>query len=390
MTALGILTEDGHKLSWSRCSRTDRGVHAMRNVVSFCARINRLEFDEFRQAHQLASRLNEVLPEDIRILSVFRAPMSFAARAAPFGRFYNYFVPLWALTGGHDERSSAALEAFRVAINQFEGTHYFHNFTTPKLRSAHVCRRASGVVFDSDSSHDGEQVVHDDFVRFDDSAFVDESHWEFKPQLQRTVFHASVSDPECIQSGSPPVVRVKLFGNSFMMHQIRFMMGISIGIAAGVYPPDFIQKALVLPRFPMLPLAPAELLLQTDVKFINECLVNMVDESGYPTIRPPGIGDMELKLFRASKGVTPETLLPGVVCLNQDAIAAEAAFFQKQVAPDIAAFAAGGFPEGYDNKRASLLPAWIEALHAQKEEVATTALKVDNRYYRRVPKFWTH
>jgi len=67
--------------------RTDSGVHAMAQVVSFRSR-TALSLREMKE------RLNDRLPADINVLAIEPAPMSFHARHAALSRTYRYQVSL--------------------------------------------------------------------------------------------------------------------------------------------------------------------------------------------------------------------------------------------------------------------------------------------------------
>lgn len=57
-----------------------------------------------------------------------------------------------------------------------------------------------------------------------------------------------------VRSGS--IVQVVLFGQSFMLHQIRHMVGAAVAVARGVLPLAFVEACLRAPSRAALPLAP--------------------------------------------------------------------------------------------------------------------------------------
>ena len=62
---------------YSRCGRTDKGVHALGNVISLHVRS--------REGHRLGEFnyvdiLNRILPKDIRIMGMVEVPEAFDAR----------------------------------------------------------------------------------------------------------------------------------------------------------------------------------------------------------------------------------------------------------------------------------------------------------------------
>ena len=111
-------------------SRTDTGVHALGMVVHV----------EVPRAHckipvrKLALALNAHLPEDIRVLSVVRAPKDFHARFDATGKQYRYFIwnhpgmnPLLRHRAWHVPRR-LDVGAMRAAARWFLGTHDFKSF----------------------------------------------------------------------------------------------------------------------------------------------------------------------------------------------------------------------------------------------------------------------
>ena len=70
---------DLSKIKWSRSSRTDKGVHAARVVIS-CKLEVRAEWGGQESFPELVGELNESLPPSIRIFSIKRVSRSFQAR----------------------------------------------------------------------------------------------------------------------------------------------------------------------------------------------------------------------------------------------------------------------------------------------------------------------
>ena len=90
------LIRDRTSCSFSRCGRTDKGVHAAGNYIALQLRKKPAkdggdgadpgEFD-------YASMLNGVLPQDVRILAAAPAPDGFDARFSCLYRCYRYHFP---------------------------------------------------------------------------------------------------------------------------------------------------------------------------------------------------------------------------------------------------------------------------------------------------------
>jgi tRNA U38,U39,U40 pseudouridine synthase TruA len=91
-------------------------------------------------------------------------------------------------------------------------------------------------------------------------------------------FQARYADGSPVQMAPAPegavsvgrMVRISLHGASFMLHQIRFMVGTALAVLHGHAPLTYLQAALALPFFPRLPLAPAYGLMLGEVHFVGE------------------------------------------------------------------------------------------------------------------------
>ena len=52
-------------------------------------------------------------------------------------------------------------------------------------------------------------------------------------------------------------MQVSLRGQSFMLHQIRHMVGAAVAVARGILPLEFVKTSLLKPARSYMPLAPA-------------------------------------------------------------------------------------------------------------------------------------
>lgn len=219
------------KVGWVVAARTDKGVSAASNCVSFKAAFPRPlateavskpaegnedpsrperkpDFTEF------VSALNRELPPDVRVLGAAKPTSSFSAKDCCSGRRYEYLLPVSALSNPDN------LAVFGKILGQFEGTHAFHNFTIgnehrlppPANAKRYItlasCLEAPVTI----TSDDGEQK---DFAR------------------------------------------ILVQGQSFMLHQIRKMVSLGVLVERGLVPDDAIQRALDRKFLTNIPPAPA-------------------------------------------------------------------------------------------------------------------------------------
>lgn len=84
--------DDPRKSSLARCARTDKGVHAAGNVISL-----KLIIEE----DDILEKINEALPEQIRVWGMQRTNNSFNCYQYCDSRFYEYLMPSYCLLPPH-------------------------------------------------------------------------------------------------------------------------------------------------------------------------------------------------------------------------------------------------------------------------------------------------
>lgn len=148
-----------HPVELTVAGRTDAGVHASGQVVSFDARADGLDLPRLQRA------VNRMLRPAIVLRSAEVAPPDFDARFSARARRYRYLVlnrptpdPFLAATAWHVE-APLALAAMRLACDPLIGEHDFSSFCRrPKGDAAPLVRR----VLDARWSDQG-----DGLLRFD-------------------------------------------------------------------------------------------------------------------------------------------------------------------------------------------------------------------------------
>lgn len=122
-----------HKGHWTRIhssGRTDKGVHAMRQVIHFDSELT-MAPENWQRA------LNTLLPKDVQILEVTQVSDMFHSRYAAIEKEYRYYVDL----GAYDvfKRNYAFFYKYKVDFNLieqacklFEGKHDFTTFSSAK------------------------------------------------------------------------------------------------------------------------------------------------------------------------------------------------------------------------------------------------------------------
>lgn len=197
------------KVNFQRCSRTDSGVSAARQCFSLL------------MTQKTTADLAEIqtyLPNDIRILGLKQVPRNFKPRSDADARTYSYTLPTIAFSHYNDQ---SALKEFRVSADKlkevnatlqfYKGPNKFHNFTIRK-------------------------------ENFERNSF-------------RYMIHLECGQPFVVDDVEFAVIRIK--GRSFMMHQIRKMIGLLLAVVRevtdeSVFERAFSQRTVDIPTAPGL------------------------------------------------------------------------------------------------------------------------------------------
>lgn len=63
----------------------------------------------------------------------------------------------------------------------------------------------------------------------------------------RTMIDLQVDGPFAMGASGEPCMRMLVTGESFMMHQIRYMVGAAVQVALGIMPLDLLKTSLLKP-----------------------------------------------------------------------------------------------------------------------------------------------
>ncbi|ORX99993.1 tRNA pseudouridine synthase [Basidiobolus meristosporus CBS 931.73] len=204
---------DQKKVGFMRAARTDKGVHAAGQVVNLKMIV---------EDPDIIEKLNANLPDQIRVWGYVKVMTSFHSKNHCDSRYYEYLMPTYVLMPPSGQADSSPLEErqippsteeemamkrqFRIspetldyvrnALNNYKGTHNFHNFTQGK-------------------------------------SFKDASS-------KRFIMGFDCSDPKIINGCE--WVSLKVHGQAFMIHQIRKMVGLIILMARTNTPLSLMEK----------------------------------------------------------------------------------------------------------------------------------------------------
>jgi tRNA pseudouridine38-40 synthase len=196
----GALLAIGVRASLAVAARTDAGVHALRQVVSFAVRAD-LDPDALRRG------LNAALPAGVIALAAHRVAPSFHARNTAASRTYVYLV------------GAPAPEMARPYAWSLPDPRAFPDLAEPRLDAA-VLRTALA-----------EAVGTHDFAGL------------ARPGEQRGTVR-TVLRAEVVSASWAPLHAVVLEGRGFLRAMVRNLVGAAVAAAVGAAPPGVIRDLI--------------------------------------------------------------------------------------------------------------------------------------------------
>ena len=145
--------------------RTDAGVHALGQTFHFDLP---KELDEYRFLHSL----NELLPPDIRVISIKPVETDFHARFSTKGKTYIYKIRNAQLSSPFKSDLELTLaqkldiEKMVEASKLFEGEHNFQNFTSKDEDDAGFVRNISKIEIIKENEHIVILMTGNGFMRY--------------------------------------------------------------------------------------------------------------------------------------------------------------------------------------------------------------------------------
>ncbi|VDO03333.1 unnamed protein product [Rodentolepis nana] len=235
----GYITEEHVKnqqlINFSRASKTDKNVSATGQVCSLKLPISNLS----------VHKINSLLPDQIRVLDVFRVTKGFNPKTACNHRVYQYLIPTFAFAPRDSlllndcwnyRLPSERLTRVNELLLRYKGTHNFFNFTSRRQISYLL---STFVLITLEAPNDKSCV--------------------------RYIMSMECGSPFLLD-GDREFAIISVQGQSFMLHQIRKMIGLVIGIVKGYTTEDVFEKVFETERMD-IPRAPGLGLLLDQVCF---------------------------------------------------------------------------------------------------------------------------
>ncbi|KAI8840533.1 pseudouridine synthase [Chytridium lagenaria] len=215
------------KVGFARCARTDKGVHAAGQVVSL----------KMLMVDNPSEKINAALPEQIKVFDIVKVTNQFSPKNHCDSRMYEYILPTYVfkqdLFGDNPKATMEQLkEENKLASNSLKDVRHEYRIDDETLNRLRIILR----------EYQGSYNYH--------NYTVDVEYKESSAKRYILSFEPFVE-------GDMEWLSLRVHGQSFMLHQIRKMVGMAILLMRTGSPPSFIQQTfkstkLNVPKAPAL------------------------------------------------------------------------------------------------------------------------------------------
>ncbi|KAF9583369.1 tRNA pseudouridine synthase 1 [Lunasporangiospora selenospora] len=261
-------SDDIKKISMMRSARTDKGVHAAGNVVSLKMIVD---------IEGIIEKINSFLPEQIRLFGYVRTLNSFNAKTLADSRVYEYLLPTYVFIPKSSQPAGSQPKESSKDETKVETTTDSESTTTDQDKPEVAIRETvpEGSMAWEQRVHIStpEEMTEKRKYRIDEAtlarvregfaSYVGTHNFHnftighnFKERTcQRYMMSFNVSDPKMIEGTE--WLSLKVHGQSFMLHQIRKMVGLIIMLIRtdtplSLIPKTFEANKINIPKAPSL------------------------------------------------------------------------------------------------------------------------------------------
>ncbi|CAG8530265.1 8937_t:CDS:10 [Paraglomus brasilianum] len=238
-------SDDPKKVSLMRAARTDKGVHAAANVISL----------KMIDIPDLVQKINENLPDQLRMWGFVRVIRSFHAKTLCDSRIYEYLIPSYVFQPAPPKTSPTPHAAEPTLVNEQSQDNSFRKpwvnipVATPEemveKRTYRIPADTLYVVRQGFREYEGTHNFHN----------FTSGRTYHERSCDRYIVKFEVSSPKMINDTE--WLKLKVHGQSFMLHQIRKMVALIVMVVRSDTPLSLIAKTfniekINIPRAPSL------------------------------------------------------------------------------------------------------------------------------------------
>ncbi|KAM9997853.1 hypothetical protein ACTFIY_007521 [Dictyostelium cf. discoideum] len=250
------------RLKWSHSSRTDKGVHSLATVISCFLVVDDNTFkNDINQT--FIDTINNYLPSSIRLFSACKVSRSFQARKKGIERSYNYMVP-------SEYLNNIKIGEMNKILQNFIGINSYHNFTSK--RNTYLSNNNNNNNNNNNKNHEKDDDEEED----GDEVEVENNNSNYRLN-EKLLFRNNSTNIRNIKSFyvENEIIEIKgkswykfvIIGESFILYQIRRMMGFFLSIVKGYSTIEALELSLKSPFSICVPTAPPFPLYLFNVKF---------------------------------------------------------------------------------------------------------------------------
>ncbi|KAK1929769.1 tRNA pseudouridine synthase A [Phytophthora citrophthora] len=263
------------KIGWSRAARTDKGVHAAGQLLTAKLHVG----DDIPV---FVAKVNAALPDDIRVMHMVTVTKNFNAKMTCDQRTYEYLAPTFifgkrsrSVSSKDEEQKGETASQWPSDLRDSEEGFDDNVVIDTTTLEAHKAFRLSEETLEQLNSTLKLYVGTHNFHNF--TSKMEPTN----PQAMRFIISFEADRP--FVQHDMEWVRLRVVGQSFLLHHIRKMIGAAVEIVSGVTEASTIERAMELTKMD-LPKAPSVGLYLAQAHFE---VYNMKMEDSIQTSHPP-------------------------------------------------------------------------------------------------------